>query len=202
MTDARHAPDHVIVLIAAPGKAELTDEVLAEAITLLGPFMPELRWLNEQGRTAAEIAFTPPPPSHFRPKSLHERLRHRLMGLPIDIAVLPLGGRRMEIFVTDLPESAPGADAIRRVMPETHFSAARPAEGEAEGEAGGKADGKKVLAAVHAAASLALFDHATLRVAFHADEEVNRAADAGIAHNDLTALLYLQGYRLEEFTPA
>jgi phosphoserine phosphatase len=36
-------------------------------------------------------------------------------------------------------------------------------------------------------------------VAWHAKPILAEAADAVIAHGDLTALLYLQGYREEEF---
>jgi phosphoserine phosphatase len=40
---------------------------------------------------------------------------------------------------------------------------------------------------------------AGLGVAFHAKPPVAEAAHARIDHGDLTALLYLQGYRRDEF---
>ncbi len=84
--------DQVIVLVAAPGKAQIDDSVIAEAVSTVSLLFanPEVRWLDETGREACEIAFTPPPASHYNPRSLEERLRARLMGLAIDVAVLPL----------------------------------------------------------------------------------------------------------------
>jgi phosphoserine phosphatase len=43
---------------------------------------------------------------------------------------------------------------------------------------------------------------AGLGVAYHAKPKVADAAPARIDHNDLTALLYVQGYRKDEFVPA
>lgn len=47
---------------------------------------------------------------------------------------------------------------------------------------------------------LAMLEAAGLGVAFHAKPVVAESADARIDHGDLTALLYLQGYRQEEFS--
>jgi phosphoserine phosphatase len=44
-----------------------------------------------------------------------------------------------------------------------------------------------------------MIEAAGLGVAFHGKPAVRQAADASIAHGDLTALLYAQGYRREEF---
>jgi phosphoserine phosphatase len=46
---------------------------------------------------------------------------------------------------------------------------------------------------------LAMIEHAGMGVAWHAKPVLADAASARIDHNDLTALLYLQGYRDEEF---
>jgi phosphoserine phosphatase len=46
---------------------------------------------------------------------------------------------------------------------------------------------------------LAMIEYAGLGVAWHAKPVLAEAAKARIDHNDLTALLYLQGYRDEEF---
>lgn len=46
---------------------------------------------------------------------------------------------------------------------------------------------------------LAMIEHAGMGVAWHAKPVLAEAASARIDHNDLTALLYLQGYRDEEF---
>ena len=55
-----------------------------------------------------------------------------------------------------------------------------------------------VLAVGDGANDLAMIRKAGLGVAYHAKPVVAAAADASIAHNDLTVLLYLQGYRDEE----
>ncbi len=54
------------------------------------------------------------------------------------------------------------------------------------------------LAVGDGANDLAMIRRAGLGVAYHAKPVVAAAAGASIAHNDLTALLYLQGYRDEE----
>ncbi|HWY61984.1 MAG TPA: phosphoserine phosphatase SerB [Rhizomicrobium sp.] len=56
------------------------------------------------------------------------------------------------------------------------------------------------LAVGDGANDLAMIKRAGLGVAYHAKPVVAEAAGAAIAHNDLTALLYLQGYRESEFT--
>jgi phosphoserine phosphatase len=55
------------------------------------------------------------------------------------------------------------------------------------------------LAVGDGANDLAMIGRAGLGVAYHAKPVVATAAHASIAHGDLTALLYLQGYRDEEF---
>jgi phosphoserine phosphatase len=54
------------------------------------------------------------------------------------------------------------------------------------------------LAVGDGANDLAMIQRAGLGVAYHAKPVVAAAAGASIVHNDLTALLYLQGYRDEE----
>jgi phosphoserine phosphatase len=54
------------------------------------------------------------------------------------------------------------------------------------------------LAVGDGANDLAMIQHAGLGVAYHAKPIVAEAAGASIAHGDLTALLYLQGYRQDE----
>jgi phosphoserine phosphatase len=55
------------------------------------------------------------------------------------------------------------------------------------------------LAVGDGANDLAMIKQAGLGVAYHAKPIVADAARARIVHGDLTALLYLQGYRDEEF---
>ena len=58
------------------------------------------------------------------------------------------------------------------------------------------------LAVGDGANDLEMIQRAGLGVAYHAKPVVAAAAGASIAHNDLTALLYLQGYRDEEIVKA
>lgn len=58
---------------------------------------------------------------------------------------------------------------------------------------------EKTLAVGDGANDLAMIERAGLGVAYHAKPAVAAAAAARIDHNDLTALLYLQGYRRDEF---
>ena len=58
---------------------------------------------------------------------------------------------------------------------------------------------EKTLAVGDGANDLAMIHRAGLGVAYHAKPAVADAADARIDHGDLTALLYAQGYRREEF---
>ena len=58
---------------------------------------------------------------------------------------------------------------------------------------------EQTLAAGDGANDLPMIEAAGLGVAFHAKPVLAAAAHARIDHGDLTALLYLQGYRREEF---
>ncbi len=60
----------------------------------------------------------------------------------------------------------------------------------------------QTLAVGDGANDLAMIQKAGLGVAYHAKPVVAAAAGAAIAHNDLTALLYLQGYRDSEIVAA
>jgi phosphoserine phosphatase len=57
----------------------------------------------------------------------------------------------------------------------------------------------ETMAVGDGANDLAMLEEAGLGVAYHAKPAVAAAAHARIAYSDLTALLYVQGYRLEEF---
>jgi phosphoserine phosphatase len=60
----------------------------------------------------------------------------------------------------------------------------------------------ETLAVGDGANDLDMIREAGLGVAFHAKPRVNEAAPAAILHNDLTALLFIQGYRRDEFVAA
>ena len=65
-----------------------------------------------------------------------------------------------------------------------------------------KLDFAETLAVGDGANDLAMIQRAGMGVAYHAKPVVAAAAGAAIDHNDLTALLYLQGYRDEEILAA
>jgi phosphoserine phosphatase len=56
-----------------------------------------------------------------------------------------------------------------------------------------------VIAVGDGANDIAMLQLAGLGVAFHGKPAVRAAADVRIDHADLSALLYLQGYRQDEF---
>jgi len=58
-----------------------------------------------------------------------------------------------------------------------------------------------VMAVGDGANDLAMIRQAGLGVAYHAKAQVAQAADVAIKHADLTALLYLQGYKASEIIP-
>jgi phosphoserine phosphatase len=58
---------------------------------------------------------------------------------------------------------------------------------------------ERTMAVGDGANDLAMIEAAGLGIAYHAKPAVAAAADVRIDHGDLTALLYLQGYRAEEF---
>ncbi len=60
----------------------------------------------------------------------------------------------------------------------------------------------ETMAVGDGANDLAMIKRAGLGVAYHAKPVVAEAAGATIAHNDLTALLYLQGYSDDEIVRA
>jgi phosphoserine phosphatase len=61
---------------------------------------------------------------------------------------------------------------------------------------------EQTLAVGDGANDLAMLEEAGLGVAYRAKPAVISVADASIRHGDLTALLYLQGYRADEFAAA
>jgi phosphoserine phosphatase len=60
-------------------------------------------------------------------------------------------------------------------------------------------DSEETLAVGDGANDLAMLGRAGLGIAYHAKPKVAEAADARVDHNDLTALLFAQGYRRSEF---
>jgi phosphoserine phosphatase len=65
-----------------------------------------------------------------------------------------------------------------------------------------KIDFAETLAVGDGANDLAMIQKAGMGVAYHAKPVVAEAAGAAINHNDLTALLYLQGYSDHEIITA
>jgi phosphoserine phosphatase len=62
-------------------------------------------------------------------------------------------------------------------------------------------DPSQAIAVGDGANDIPMIESAGLGVAFRAKPAARAAADAAIDHGDLTALLYLQGYRISEFHP-
>ena len=88
------------------------------------------------------------------------------------------------------------AGTRRRADPRPRGQARRPAAAGATSAASTSAD---TMAVGDGANDLGMIGAAGLGVAFRAKPVVAAAAAASIAHGDLTALLYLQGYRRDEF---
>ena len=61
---------------------------------------------------------------------------------------------------------------------------------------------KEAIAVGDGANDRAMIEAAGLGIAFHAKPVLEKIADAHIHHSDLTALLYMQGYRREDFVEA
>ena len=59
----------------------------------------------------------------------------------------------------------------------------------------------ETMATGDGANDLPMIEAAGLGIAFHAKPAVEEKAPAAIRHTDLTALLYLQGYRRDDFYP-
>src|SRR5690606_21402421 len=292
-------PSHVLTLIAAP----LTDAVVAAARAQL-PRAAAADWLAPDA--ACDIAFTMP--SDNGPREIAAAVRTALDGAPVDLAVLPVHGRRKRLLVADMDSTiiaqecidemarlagkadavsavteramrgeidfegalrdrvrmlagletaaierlleeritlTPGAVPLVRTMRRhgaktvlvtggfTLFAsviAARVgfdqvsanelvvADGRLTGEVrppilGRNAKAEALLSACRALAitpepatavgdganDLGMIAAARVGAAFHAKPILADAADVRIDHGDLTALLYLQGYRLNEF---
>ena len=97
---------HVATLISNPAQPALNDAAIAIAVGLLATTR-DTRVLDPG--IAVDISFTP---SGADDKAVAERLRTALAGLPIDVVVQPLAGRRKRLFVADMDSTMIGQECI------------------------------------------------------------------------------------------
>ncbi|MBB3772472.1 phosphoserine phosphatase [Angulomicrobium tetraedrale] len=95
------APSHVAVLIANP-LAPVIDDALVEAARAALPRPAAARRLNPG--IAAEIGFSG--------AGDIEALRAALAGAPVDVALLPIVGRRKKLFLADMDSTMIGQECI------------------------------------------------------------------------------------------
>ena len=87
---------HVVTLISGPARRALDDAAIAIAVGVLATAQ-DARVLDPG--IAVDIPFTP---GGANDKAIAQRLRAALSGLPIDVIVQPLAGRRKRLFVADM----------------------------------------------------------------------------------------------------
>jgi phosphoserine phosphatase len=105
------AVTHVATLISSPGAAALDAATLARARDAL-PSPAEPRWLA--GKIAADLPFSPGGENDNRDgnRSLADRLRASLVGLPIDAVVQPNADRRKRLLIADMDSTMIGQECI------------------------------------------------------------------------------------------
>jgi phosphoserine phosphatase len=97
---------HVATLISAPARPALDDAAIAIAVGVLATAQ-DARVLDPG--IAVDIPFNP---SGADDKAIAQRLRAALAGLPIDVVVQPLAGRRKRLFVADMDSTMIGQECI------------------------------------------------------------------------------------------
>jgi phosphoserine phosphatase len=97
---------HVATLISSPAQPALDNAAIAIAVGVLATAQ-DARVLGPG--IAVDIPFTP---GGADDKAVAERLRAALTGLPIDVVVQPLAGRRKKLFVADMDSTMIGQECI------------------------------------------------------------------------------------------
>jgi phosphoserine phosphatase len=97
---------HVATLISSPEQPALNDAAIAIAVGVLATAQ-DARVLDPG--IAVDIPFTP---SGADDKAIAQRLQAALGGLPIDVVVQPLAGRRKRLFVADMDSTMIGQECI------------------------------------------------------------------------------------------
>jgi phosphoserine phosphatase len=97
---------HVATLISGPARPALDDAAIAIAVGVLATAQ-DARVLDPG--IAVDIPFNP---SGADDKAIAQRLRAALAGLPIDVVVQPLAGRRKRLFVADMDSTMIGQECI------------------------------------------------------------------------------------------
>ena len=97
---------HVATLISNPARPALDDAAIAIAVGVLATAQ-DARVLDPG--IAVDIPFTP---GVADDKAIAQRLRAALEGLPVDVVVQPLAGRRKTLFVADMDSTMIGQECI------------------------------------------------------------------------------------------
>src|ERR1043165_6663920 len=97
---------HVATLICNPANPALDDGAIALAVGVLATAQ-DARTLDPG--IAVDIPFTP---GGADDKAIAQRSRTALAGLPVDVVVQPLAGRRKKLFVADMDSTVIGQECI------------------------------------------------------------------------------------------
>ncbi len=98
---------HVATLVCAPERPVL-NERLIDATARRLPDAQAPQWIAE--RIAADIAFTPR--GQDEPADLIEDTRRALKGMPVDVIVQPVAGRRKKLLVADMDSTMIAQECI------------------------------------------------------------------------------------------
>ena len=194
----------VATLICNPADPALDSTVVDGARAIL-PSPGAAQWLFDE--VAVDIPFS----GSDDIRQIENRLREARGDLPIDIVVQPQAFRRKKLFLADMDSTMIG-------FQENRANELLVADGKLTGEVRepilGRAaklatlielresfdlDNLDTLVVGDGANDLDMIQDAGLGVAYRAKPTVAAAAAARIDHGDLTALLYAQGFRRDEF---
>ena len=207
---------YVATLISSPARPAVTD-ALAQKVARYLPHGRPVDWLAPGIATdiaflAEELEETGAGEVEKFTRDLAQDIRDILGGDPVDVVIQPHDGRRKKLFLADMDSTMIGFD-------ETHANTLLvDTAGTLTGTVADPVLGREAklqtltelrkrlglaredtLAVGDGANDIPMITAAGLGVAYHAKPAVKDAAAARIDHGDLTALLYAQGYRREEF---
>src|SRR2546421_290288 len=207
----------VATLICNPANPALDTTIVDGALAVL-PSPGTAQWLFDE--VAVDIPFDSPVKRPDDIKAIETRLQQARGDLPIDIVVQPVAFRRKKLFLADMDSTMIGQECIDELADFAGLKAhvagitERAMRGEMAEPILGRAiklatlielresfdlDEIDTLVTGDGANDLGMIQAAGLGVAYHAKPAVAAAAAARIDYGDLSALLYAQGYRREEF---
>src|SRR5439155_1106626 len=183
----------VATLICNPADPALDSTVVDGALAIL-PSPGHAQWLFDE--VAVDIPFT----GSDDIRAIEHQLRAARGDLPIDIVVQPQAVRRKKLLLADMDSTMIGQECVdeladyagvkERVAKRATLLELRESF---------DLDDIDTLAVGDGANDLDMIQAAGLGAAYHAKPAVAAAAAARIDYGDLTALLYAQGYRRDEF---